>query len=143
MNDLVIAQVEDMIKKGADSSAFDSTLYIMDKLYKAEKNEQKWAKPNRTVFDEWNPSTRQYAPTSESDQAYMAHFNNGERETLTYHEYVYKQKKKFDDLAYDEAMHRPSTTDLDPKYTLIHSMSIAKREAWLKIYNGYLQNNSE
>jgi hypothetical protein len=58
MNDLVIAQVEDMIKKGADSSAFDSTLYIMDKLYKAEKNEQKWAKPNRTVFDEWNPSTR-------------------------------------------------------------------------------------
>ena len=57
LNDMVIANVEKLIKEGPQGVVdFDSTSYIMQKLHKQEDKAKKYSRPVRTVFDEMNPN---------------------------------------------------------------------------------------
>ena len=69
LNDMVIANVEKLIKEGPQGVVdFDSTSYIMQKLHKQEEKAKKFSRPVRTIFDEMNPNERAYEPANAKDR---------------------------------------------------------------------------
>lgn len=97
LNDMLMHNVEKMIKEGPTATVdFDSTDFLMKRIEKAEKAKLQYAKPNRTVADELDRSTRQFVPANAGDAQVSQSINNFE--ALTYQNYVYKQNEKFHEM---------------------------------------------
>ena len=136
LNEMFIASLERMISEGPQGAVeFDTTNYLMNKLNMQDLKSLKHDEPNRTVFDEMG-STAYFQPANMNDQDIANDIN--QRQTLTYDNYVYSQKEKLNQIALDELVNQDIKGANDPKFSLIHSMSLAKRDAWLEIYNDYI-----